>query len=232
MRVLAMLTPNREDQNKKTAEQLMYKQQNSCIRCHMPKLPIYLCTCGGMPSGGSGDGGEEKASAEAAPFNTESSAKTLDDKSAPVSANKIDTEDDFAETLLSNEESLEFDSGLVSVESDSKNGKLVIQSKGGIKDEDRGIIRDYLNKVKDAFMSFKKSAQNFEGEIKDNGYGLVITIAKKPEKHFEAFLRYLDKQHLLPRPSPGEKKQEEVKEEMDQAFHPTPLKTKYKPISI
>lgn len=162
--------------------------KNPCSLCRV--MLFLICKGHGASSGGGGaSGGGDTTKTQ-----TESSGQM---PSAPETTDPMQL-NPFWDAALQSTKLIKFDVGFLSIECDPKKGILTIESKLGLSKSDFAMVREFLNEVKNSFTRFKETTKNLNGQIKDNGYSITISIPDR--NHFKAFIKHLEKENLLPTP--------------------------------
>lgn len=201
---------------------------NPCGRCRVAGYPT--CECGGgSGGGGSGNGGEsEKKDAAANPPNQVIGLLSQTEIKAAIQkfdeAKKI-----FVQSQLLSDKTINYETRLISIESDRLRGNLTIKVKPGLSKVEEEISREFLKTIKSEFDEFKNqlaeqgvSTNNFTSTLKNN----ELSIHIPNPKYYDKFIKHLENKNLLPIPNPEREEKKSVKVDKKQTFNPTPLSTR------
>lgn len=212
-----------DPQSKKSALTLAI-ENNPCGRCRAAGYPS--CKCGGGGGGGgSGGGGKDKDDVtpvlnQAANIANQAAIQKFDE-----------AKKNFMESQLHSDNAINYETGLLSVESDRLRGNLVFRVNPGLSKADMEVAREFIKAVKDEFEEFKNqlieqgiSTKGFVVNMKDNELAIRIPIPK----YYDIFIKHLESKNLLPVPNPDrvDKSMLHQYQESKKPFNPNPLSTR------
>lgn len=204
--------PNKEqmasDQKSKKSTLTMAIENNPCGMCRAGGYP----NCkghGGSGGGGSGGGSGENKNTDATYSNQASS--TLSQASIAAIKEFDNAKTIWIQSQLSSDRTLNYEAGLLSIESDRLRGNLTFKVKPGLTKEELELSRQFLKVVKAEFDEFKNqltekgiSTSNFTATLKDDELAIKIPNPK----YYDAFIKHLENKNLLPIPNPDQEKKE------------------------
>lgn len=203
--------------------------KNPCGRCRAAGYPS--CKCGGRS--GSGEGGGESENKDTDHTWSQSSG-ILNQIEMKATIKKFDAaKTDFVQSQLFSNTTVNYETKLISIESDRLRGNLTLQIKTGLSIAEIEIAREFLSAIKIEFDEFKN--QLVEKGVSINN--LIVTL-KNDElsihipnpKYYDAFIKHLERKYLLPIPNPEQQHKVESsksrKNDNQKDFHPTPLSTR------
>jgi len=224
--------PNKEqmasDPKSKKGTLTLAIDNNPCGRCRAAGYPT--CKCG-SGRGGSGGGDSGKNEKKDDPTFTSNQAASISNQ---VAIQKFDeAKSIFVKSQLLSDKMINYETGLLSIESDRLRGNLTIKVKPGLSKVEEEISREFLKTIKAEFDEFKNqlaeqgvSTNNFTATLKDN----ELSVHIPNPKYYDAFIKHLEKKYLLPVPNPEREEKKEAfnsaREDKKQAFNPTPLSTR------
>lgn len=207
-------------------------ENNPCGRCRAAGYPACKCGSGGGGSGGGGggDGGGESEKKDAT--NQVPGTSTRVELKAAIQ--KFDeAKTIFVQSQLFSNATVNYETKLISIESDRLRGNLTLQVKPGLSKAEIEIAREFLNAIKEEFDEFKSqlsekgiSTNNFTATLKNDELSIHISNPK----YYDAFIKHLEKKYLLPIPNPEQQNKMEnsksIKNDKQKGFNPTPLSTR------
>lgn len=202
-------------------------ENNPCGRCRTAGYPTCKCGSGGGGSGGGGGESEKKDATNQAP----GTSTQVEVKAAVQKFDEAKTI--FVQSQLLSNTTINYETGLITIESDRLRGNLTLRVKPGLSKADEEISREFLKAVKEEFDEFKNQlseqgvlTNNFTAVLKGNELSLHIPNPK----YYDAFIKHLENKNLLPAPNPEREEKKEAlnlaRQDKKQAFNPTPLSTR------
>ncbi len=204
---------------------------NPCGRCRTAGYPTCKCGSGGGGSGGGGGGESEKKDATYTSNQAPGISNQVEVKAAIQKFDEAKTI--FVQSQLLSNTTVNYETGLITIESDRLRGNLTLRVKPGLSKADEEISHEFLNAVKTEFDEFKNklfeqgvSTKDFTATLKGN----ELSVHIPNPKYYDAFIKHLENKNLLPVPNPEREEKKETlssaKEDKKQAFNPTPLSTR------
>lgn len=203
-------------------------EQNDPIALAIKKNPCGICRAMGSPvckghggsAGGNSHNGETKN--KDATY-TSSKAAIIPGQVAIAVIQKFDiAKAIWVQSQLFSDKTINYEAGLLSIESDRLRGNLTFRVKPELSKADIEISHEFLHAVKTEFGEFKNQltmqgviTKDFTAVIEDNE--LAIRITPPNPEHYDAFIKHLENKNLLPTQNP------ESKEDKQQAFNPSPF---------
>lgn len=196
---------------------------NPCGICRVLNLPV--CTKHAK-KGGDGDETKDKGAAPAVSVPSQVMNAVIQEFNEAKAI--------ITQSLLSSDKIIQYEAGLLSIESNKVHGTLTFQIQAGLSKDDMELSRQYLKMIEKEFDKFKDKltelgvlTKNFSIDTsKDN----ELTIHIPNPKYYVAFIKLLEEKNLLAIPNFNQQKQyadkEQISHRNNSISYPRQLSTK------
>lgn len=210
------------DPNSKKDALALAIENNLCGLCRPMGLPMckgHAKTGGGSGSGGSGDKASYQEDTSLLKQPTQ-----IDTEMTPIIQEFEKEKKIWIQSQLLNDKVINDEAGLLLIESDRLRGNLTFRAKPGLSKAEIEMVTQFFKAVKAQFDEFKNqlteqgvSTHQFKAELKDNQLAIHIPNPK----YYDAFIKHLENQNLLPVPKPKQIETPELNKQ--KAFNPNPF---------